>query len=145
MFEAGVKEKHRKEVYTMERGREGEREREEDRGRRRSPGAYHEIAVGGTTTPVGIVPPFESGIIEYFHVWLSLGSYERVDDVTLTIVRNDGSNKPGFPKNINVRKGRREGFGPLDGGHNHDALAIVDLKNKPDTVRVSVLVEFDSP
>src|SRR5215210_4852008 len=96
--------------------REGEREREQERGRRRSPGAYHEIAVGGTITPVGIVPPDESGIVEFFHVFLSLGSNQQVTGVTLTIVRNDGSNKPGFPQTINVRRGRREVFGPLAGG-----------------------------
>ena len=121
-----------------------ERERRE-RGRRRSPGAYHEIAVGGTITPVGIVPPFESGIVEFFHVFLSLGSNQQVNGVTLTIVRNDGSNKPGFPQTINVRRGRREVFGPLDNGQNHDALAIVNLNNQPENVRVIVLVEFDSP
>ena len=117
-------------------------EREE---RRRSPGAYHEIAVGGRITPVGIVPPFGSGFVDYFHVILSLGSYELVEDVILTIVRNDGSNKPTFPQTIDVRRGRREWFGPLNGGDNRDVLAIVDLEKKPASVRVSVLVEFDGP
>jgi len=96
--------------------------------RRRSPGAYHEIAAGGRVTPVGIVPPFGSGFVDYFHVILSLGSYELVEDVILTIVRNDGSDKPTFPKTIDVRRGRREWFGPLNGGNNRDVLAIVDLE-----------------
>jgi hypothetical protein len=99
----------------------------------------------GRITPVGIVPPFGSGFVDYFHVILSLGSYELVEDVILTIVRNDGSNKPTFPQTIDVRRGRREWFGPLNGGDNHDVLAIVDLKNNPERVRVSVLVEFDGP
>jgi hypothetical protein len=120
-------------------------EREGERGRPRSAGAYHEIAVGGTVTPVGIVLPFESGTVEFFHVILSLGSNQQVNGVTLTIVRNDGSNKPGFPQTLNVRRGRREVFGPLDGGQNHDALAIVNLNNQPENVRVCVLVDFDSP
>ena len=129
----------------MEREREREDREREREDRRRCSGAYHEIAVGGRITPVGIVPPFGSGVVKYFHVFLSLGSNQQVNGVTLTIVRNDGSNKSGFPQSINVRRGRREVFGPLEGGRNHDALAIVNLNNQPENVRVIVLVEFDSP
>jgi hypothetical protein len=128
----------------MEREREREDREREREDRRRCSGAYHEIAVGGRITPVGIVPPFGSGVVKYFHVFLSLGSNQQVNGVTLTIVRDDGSNSPGFPQVIDVRRGRREIF-ELEGGANHDALAIVNLNNQPENVRVIVLVEFDSP
>jgi hypothetical protein len=105
-------------------------------------GAYHAIAVGGRITPIGLVPPDQAGAIDFGTTFLSLGSNQQVNGVTLTIVRNDGSNKPGFPQTLSVRRGRREIFGPLDGGANHDALAIVNLNNQTESVRVIVLVEF---
>jgi hypothetical protein len=107
-------------------------------------GAYCETAVGGKVTPIGIVPPQTAGAIDYGRVFFSLGSNQQVNGVTLTFVRSDGQNKDNFPQTINVRRGRREVF-ELAGGPNHDALAIVNLNNQPENVRVACLVEFDTP
>ncbi len=109
-----------------------------------SPGAYHEIVRGGEVTPVGLVPPNKRGKIDFRNVVLSLGAPSQVDDVTLMIIRRDGTPNPDYDaKIVDVRKGQQEMF-ELAGGNNHDALAVIDMTNVPSDIVVAVLVEFDA-
>lgn len=110
-----------------------------------SPAAYHEIVRGGEVAPIGLVPPRQAGAIKFGRVFISLGAPSRVDDVSLTIIRQDGTPKPNFDGRIvRVRPGRQEFF-ELGGGRNLDTLAVVDMSNVPPGREVAVLVEWDSP
>ncbi len=110
-----------------------------------SPAAYHEIVRGGEVAPIGLVPPRQAGGIKFGKVFISLGAPSQVDDVSLTIIRQNGTPKPNFNDRIvRVRPGRREVF-ELGGGGNFDTLAVVDMSNVPPGGEVAVLVEWDSP
>ena len=110
-----------------------------------SPAAYHEIVRGGEVAPVGLVPPQQAGTIDFGRVFLSLGAPSQVDNVSLTIIRQDGTPKPNFNDRIvQVLPGRRVFFELADGG-NFDTLAVIDMSDVPPGGEVAVLVESDSP
>ena len=109
-----------------------------------SPASYVERAVGGRRTPICLPPARGAGVIDFGRVFLSLGADSWVGRVDFSIVKFDGTNKPGFPQDIAVPRGRQVVY-ELEGGSNPDALAVVDLRGFRPDIEVSVLVETDSP
>jgi hypothetical protein len=111
-----------------------------------SPASYVERAVGGRVTPVSLPPPRQAGIIDFGRVFVSIGTNApSLPGVGITIIKFDGTTKPGFPQTRNVTRGRSSAVFELEGGGNPDAVFVVNLFAFPPSVEVSVLVETDSP